>query len=93
VQDGNETHFIPPCIPDSHPHRITSTKCCINTVVSPDDGHIVSRNVEIYKYTKNILCTKLVLFTRRVYFLFDFGDIVHQEFVSLGQMVKQHYYQ
>jgi hypothetical protein len=26
---------IPPCIPDSHPHRITSTKCCINRVVSP----------------------------------------------------------
>jgi len=23
------------CIPDSHPHRITSTKCCINTAVSP----------------------------------------------------------
>jgi len=36
---------IPPCIPDSHPHRITSTKCCINTVASPDDGHIVARNM------------------------------------------------
>ena len=33
---------IPPCIPDSHPHRITSTKCRINTVVPPDDGHIVA---------------------------------------------------
>jgi hypothetical protein len=32
--------FFPPCIPDSHPYRITSTKCCINTVVSPDDGHM-----------------------------------------------------
>jgi hypothetical protein len=38
-------NFIPPCIPDSHPHRITSTKCRINTVVSPDDGHIVARNM------------------------------------------------
>jgi hypothetical protein len=28
-----------------HPHRITSTKCCINRVVSPDDGHIVARNM------------------------------------------------
>jgi len=37
--------FIPPCIPDSHPHRITSTKCRINTVASPDDGHIVARNM------------------------------------------------
>ena len=33
------------CIPDSHPHRITSAKCRINTVVSPDDGHIVARNM------------------------------------------------
>jgi hypothetical protein len=29
---------------DSHPHRITITKCRINTVVSPDDGNIVARN-------------------------------------------------
>jgi len=34
-----------PCIPDSHPNRITSTKCRKNTVVSPHDGHIVSRNM------------------------------------------------
>jgi len=33
------------CIPDSHPYRITSTKCRINTVVSPDDGHIIARNM------------------------------------------------
>ena len=37
--------FIPTCIPDSHPHRITSTKCHINIVVSPDDGHKVTWNV------------------------------------------------
>ena len=37
--------FIPPCIPDSHPYRITSTMCHINTVVSPDDGHIVAQNM------------------------------------------------
>jgi hypothetical protein len=30
------------CIPDSHPNRITSTKCRINTVVSPCDGPIVA---------------------------------------------------
>jgi len=34
-----------PCTPDSHPHRIISTKRRINTVVSPDDGHIVVRNM------------------------------------------------
>ena len=36
---------IPPCIPDIHPYRITSTKCRINTVVSPDDGRIVAWNM------------------------------------------------
>ena len=35
-----------PSIPDSHPHRITSTKRCKNTVVSPDDGDVVTRNVQ-----------------------------------------------
>jgi len=34
-----------PCIPESHPCRITSAKCRTNTVVSPDDGHIVGRNM------------------------------------------------
>ena len=33
------------CIPDGHPHRMTSTKCHINTVVSPDASHIVTRNM------------------------------------------------
>jgi hypothetical protein len=33
------------CIPDSHPYRVTSTKCPIETVISPDDGHIVARNM------------------------------------------------
>jgi len=26
----------------SHPHRMTNTKCPIDTVLSPDDGHIVA---------------------------------------------------
>jgi len=29
-------------IPASHPHRVTNNKCRIDTVVSPDDGHIVA---------------------------------------------------
>jgi hypothetical protein len=40
-----ELSSIPPCIPDSHLYRITSTKCRINIVVFPDDGHIVVRNM------------------------------------------------
>ena len=33
---------IPPCILDSHLYRVTNTRCHIDTVVSPDDGHIVA---------------------------------------------------
>ena len=44
---------IPPCTPDGHPYRATSTECRIDTVISPDDGHIVARN--IYRKEINIL--------------------------------------
>jgi hypothetical protein len=37
--------FIPPYIPDGHPHRVTNTSCHIDRVISPDDGHIVSQNM------------------------------------------------
>jgi len=36
------SQYIPPNIPDSHPHRVANTKCHIDTVVSPDDGHTVA---------------------------------------------------
>jgi len=38
-----------------HPYRITITKCRIDTVISPDDGHIVARSMykkEINKLRK-----------------------------------------
>jgi len=37
---------VDPCIPVSHPHRVTNTKCRIGTVVSHDDGHIVVQNMQ-----------------------------------------------
>jgi len=45
--------FIPPCIPDSHLYRVTNTRCRIGTVFSPDDAHIVARNMQ--RKTINIL--------------------------------------
>jgi len=46
VNKTNLVHkFFLVCIRDSHPHRITSANCRINTVVSPDDGSIVARNM------------------------------------------------
>ena len=38
--------WILACIPDSHPHRVTNTKCRIDTVISADDGHTVARNMK-----------------------------------------------
>ena len=38
--------FIPPRIPDSHLYRVTNTRCRKGTVFSPDDGHIVARNIQ-----------------------------------------------
>ena len=37
---------IPPYIPDNYPYRVTNTMCCVGTVISPDDGHIVARNMQ-----------------------------------------------
>ena len=42
-----------PCIPEGHPYRITDTKRRIDSVVSPDDGHTVARNM--YRKEINIL--------------------------------------
>jgi hypothetical protein len=30
------------CIPDGHLHRVTFTRCCIDTINSPDDVHKVA---------------------------------------------------
>jgi len=40
-------------IPDSHPHRVTNTKCRIDKLISPDDGHIVAWNM--YRKEINML--------------------------------------
>jgi len=42
---GKQLSGMPAGIPDCHPHRITSTNCRKNTVVSPDDGPIAARNI------------------------------------------------
>jgi len=41
----------------SHPYRIINTKCRINTVVAPDDGHIVALNM----YSKEINILRKIL--------------------------------
>ena len=43
IQVGMKQIFIPTCIPDGHLHRLTCTKCRIDTINSPDDGHMAAR--------------------------------------------------
>jgi len=55
-----------------------NTRCPIDTVISPDDGHIIVRNT--YRIEINIkekLCARLVLFTRQraTLYFFGFGKI------------------
>ena len=53
-----------PCIPDGHLHRVTYTRCRIDTINSVDDGHIAVRNmyrIEINIHEKE-LCVKLVIY-------------------------------
>ena len=47
------------CVPDSHPFRITSTKCRINTVISPDDGHIVAGNMYLLTPWSRVILEKV----------------------------------
>jgi hypothetical protein len=52
------------CILDGHLHRVTHTRCCIDTINSPDDEHEVARNmlrIEI-NIQKKELCVKLVIY-------------------------------
>jgi hypothetical protein len=59
---------IPPCrsetcIADGHLHTVISTRCCIDTIDSPDDEHWVARNM--YRSEINTLkkCVKFVINT------------------------------
>jgi len=36
---------IPTCIPDGHLHRVIYTRCRIDKINPPDDGHMAARNM------------------------------------------------
>ena len=55
---------IQTCILGGHLHRVTYTRCRIDTIDSPDDEHMGARNIqriEINIYEKE-LCIKLVIY-------------------------------
>jgi len=70
------------CIPDSHLHRITSTKCRINIVVSPDDGHIVARNMYRLTNILRINCTPSRLYLQ------DYTGIHRQQNIKKKRVFK-----
>ena len=38
--------LIQTCTPNSHLYRVTYTRCRIDTINSPDDGHMAARNMQ-----------------------------------------------
>ena len=46
------------CTPNGHLYRVTYTRCRIDTINSPDDGHMASRNMQRIKI--NIYETRIV---------------------------------
>ena len=56
--------LIQTCTPNFHLYRVTYTRCSIDTINSPDDGHMAARNmyrIEINIHEKE-LCINLVIY-------------------------------
>jgi hypothetical protein len=56
--------LVQTCTPNGHLYTVTYTRCRIDTIDSPDDGHVAARNmyrIEINIHEKQ-LCVKLVIY-------------------------------
>jgi hypothetical protein len=56
--------LVQTCTLNGHLYRVTYTRCRIDTINSPDDGHMVARNmygIEINVHEKE-LCVELVIY-------------------------------
>jgi hypothetical protein len=51
VGDRLVCRSVPACILDGHLHRVTRTRCCNDTIDSPDDEHEVARNMQRIEIT------------------------------------------
>jgi len=61
---GLDGSLIQTCTPNGHPYRVTYARCPIDTINSPDDGHMAARimhRLEINIHEKE-LCVKLVIY-------------------------------
>jgi hypothetical protein len=64
--------LIHTCTPNGHSHRVTYTRCRIDTINSPDDGHMAAWNMsrmEINIHGKE-LCINLVIYK-------DYTEMLH----------------
>jgi hypothetical protein len=77
----NKEDFVPPCIPDSHPHRITRTECRISTVVSPDDGPIDARNM--YRLINTYIYILRISYAPRWFYLQDYTEMHGQQNIKV----------
>jgi hypothetical protein len=56
--------LIQTCTPNGHLYRVTYARCRIDTINSPDDGHMAAQNIYrigIYIHEKE-MCLKLVTY-------------------------------
>ena len=56
--------LIQTCTPNSHLYRVRYTRCSIDTINSPDNGHMAARNMQRIKINirEKDLCVKLVIY-------------------------------
>jgi hypothetical protein len=78
---GETTVFMRDLVLVMDPHRITSTMCRKNTIVSPDDEHIVARNMYRLINIPRINCAPSWLYLQRLYR--DAWSTKHKNWLSL----------
>ena len=65
----SESSF-PTCTQSGHRHRVTYTRCCIDTIGSPDDEHeVCSKHVENWNKYIEKNCASSWSFSKKLYFL------------------------
>ena len=75
------------CTPKVHLYRVTYTRCRIDTINSPDDGHMDARNmyrIEINIHEKES-CVKLVIYK-------DYTKMHVQQNIKFGSIACMHLY-
>ena len=84
------------CIPDSHLHRVTYTRCCSDTIDSPDDEHKVAQNmwrIKINIYKRNYVSSWLFIrITLEIYntYCFSIATVVMPTHLNVTFMRTLH---